>query len=304
MTADTTRAPSRNRPIIIGSVIMALVLAVGVPVAVVQIDRAQTAEVARADAAALTIAYDRAAEAAADLEAALAESSRFFVETLTPIAEASADPAQFSEAAVTSMRESLTTLTALHQTTPESVTLKYGSAESLDETLITAYLDAPDLAVATREAEAEEARLSALAEDFERRTAELADTMPLALQAIRSAADAGAASGDVVLGAHDRASEETRTQLAAAVQTLRDLATSLAEADALETVSPAAFTGYTASADAVRSSHAEVLAAEAAAEAERQAEAERNSGGGSGGGGGSRLCTYLGFGGAVNIRPC
>lgn len=284
---------------------------------------------------------------------ARAADARIDAAEATLVLQTVADEAQFPEKHVGALRTALDRLTGHRDQVrglpaPALDAPFAGPADGttgLEQRLIEHYWAAEDLAAARTASAGQAERLADLALLHDDGVQALIAGTDAVVVAVRSMADVGAAGGRQALAHHDRASEQSRAELSAAVEALENLALedSAREDAALANVTaePRAdmftagtFTAYTAAERAVLASHEEVLAAEQAAEEERRAEEEAaqraaaekaaaekaaadeaarkqarsgNDGGGGGGnegGGGSRVCTYLGFGGTVQIKPC
>lgn len=326
---DQVRRPRRRRTVVIAVVsVLALVLAVGIPTAIAYVDRQNRSESARADAAAIVASHVIAVASREETLAAMAEASSFNDDVLAPVLAIGAeDSAHFSDDAVAAVREVHERLAELSaaEVSPLRLGPGFGEVGTVEENLIQAYLSSDDVEASRADSADEEERLASLENAYAMQGEAVVTALDESFAAIRTVAEAGIASGTATLAEHARATEEHRAGLTAAVESLQGLAETIDDPAVRDSVRTAEIlpadmlSAYRASAVAVRDSHAEVLEAErieaerAAAEraAAEQASRQRSSGnsnggssGNSGGGGGSRTCTYLGFGGTVNIRPC
>lgn len=294
---------------------------------VTQLHRAAVAEDARADAGTISAAFIAAQSAHAESSGAVADAGKVTA-VAQPVLEAAADSAHLAEEAVGALQAGLEQLTdardVVDELGPAALDAPFDAVAGLEQRLVEHYWSVDDLEAARAASGAEAGRLEGLAAQH----AAGAETVRAAVQAVvgavRDAADDGVTSGAATLSEHDRASDDTRAGLAAAIHALEDLSAALTGSGdpvgALTDAEPVAelFATYTASAEAVRASHDEVIAAEKAAEeaarraaekaaadeAARKARQQPSGGGGSENGGGSGVCTYLGFGGTVQIKPC
>jgi hypothetical protein len=306
-SVDEPPTKRRMRTLLIGGVIAALLIAVGVPLGVHQAQRAALAEEAREAAAALASAFEAADAARSDYEAGLAGAAAFSEQVLAPAAGSVTDPSQFSEEAVAMLQEQAAHFAEYGSTAVEGPDRPESASE---ETLVQAYLEAEDIETERDRVAEELAALRAQTSEYETATSALETSTADALAALRVVAEVGSEAGDATLAAHARASEDSRAGLAAAVQALRDLSAALNDPDisavlVSEELQAASMLGsYASSTQGVRASQAEVLAAEAAAAEAAARQAAQAAPRASNPGSGTRLCTYLGFGGAVNIKPC
>lgn len=321
---EEARRPRRRTVAIATVSVVVLVLAVGIPTTIAYVDRQNRSEAARADAAAIATSHIAAAAAREEALAAVTEASSFTEDVLAPLLKVSEESSgHFSDDAVAAVREAQERLYELSAVDPSPLRLGpgFGEVETLAEDLVEAYLSSDDVDATREDSADEEARLMSLANEYATQRKTIGTALDDSFAAIRGVVEAGAARGTKTLEENARASEERRAELTAAVGSLREFAETIHDPAVRDSVLNAEvlpadmLSAYSASAVAVRDSHAEVLEAERVEaeriEAERAAaeQAARQSSGGSGGGGGgsgggSRICTYLGFGGTVNIKPC
>lgn len=288
---------------------------------VTQLHRAAVAEDARADAGTISAAFIAAQSAHAESSGAVADAGKVTA-VAQPVLEAAA------EEAVGALQAGLEQLTdardVVDELGPAALDAPFDAVAGLEQRLVEHYWSVDDLEAARAASGAEAGRLEGLAAQHAAGAETVRAAVQAVVEAVRDAADDGVTSGAATLSEHDRASDDTRAGLAAAIHALEDLSAALTGSGdpvgALTDAEPVAelFATYTASAEAVRASHDEVIAAEKAAEeaarraaekaaadeAARKARQQPSGGGGSENGGGSGVCTYLGSGGTVQIKPC